>query len=48
MYRETPRHTPSHVDLDSGMQDYEIKTQLHTPVPEQKIMQNGPPQKQCG
>ena len=42
MYRvkvETPRDTPSHVDLDSAMQDYEINTQLHTPLPEPKIMQ---------
>ena len=42
MYRtkvETPRHTPSHVNLDSAMQDYEINSQLHTPFPEPKIMQ---------
>merc|ERR1719341_105883 len=42
MYRskvETPHETPSHVDLDSAMQDYEINTQLHTPLPEPKIMQ---------
>ena len=41
MYRakeETPRDKPSHVDLDSAMQDYEINTQLHTPLPEPKIM----------
>eukprot|EP00092_Neocalanus_flemingeri_P006155 GFUD01006626.1.p1 GENE.GFUD01006626.1~~GFUD01006626.1.p1 ORF type:complete len:507 (+),score=68.06 GFUD01006626.1:299-1819(+) len=42
MYRakvETPRDTPSHVNLDSDMLDYEINTQLHTPLPEPRIMQ---------
>ena len=42
MYRTkigTPRHTPSHVNLDSAMQDYEINSQLYTPLPEPKIMQ---------
>ena len=36
---ETPRDRPSHEDLDSAMQDYEINTQLHTPLPEPKTMQ---------
>jgi len=36
---ESPRDTPSHVDLDTAMLDYEINTQLHTPLPEPKIMQ---------
>ena len=42
MYRakvETPRDTPSHIDLDCDMLDYEINTQLHTPLPEPRIMQ---------
>ena len=36
---ETPHDTPSHVDLDSAMQDFEINTQLFTPLPKPKIMQ---------
>ena len=42
MYRakvETPHNRPSHVDLNSAMQDYKINTQLHTTHPEPKIMQ---------
>jgi len=36
---ETPHNSPSHLDLDTAMLDYEINTQLHTPLPEPKIMQ---------
>ena len=39
MYWETPRHTSSHVDLNRAMQHYEINTELHTLLPEQKVMQ---------
>ena len=36
---KTPPNSPSHVDLDTAMLDYEINTQLHTPLPEPRIMQ---------
>jgi len=36
---KTPPDSPSHVDLDTAMLDYEINTQLHTPLPEPRIMQ---------
>ena len=37
--KETPPNTPSHVDLDTAMMDYDMNTQLHTPLPEPRIMQ---------
>ena len=41
LYRRARGGTPadSPVDLDTAMLDYEIDTQLHTPLPEPRIMQ---------